>query len=805
MTVAGHRRTRRRAEPAPVIPPPPGKPQDGRGGTIRRRLVGILALPLVAVLVLLGVVSTTELRDYRISTDTTRAVTLALSVQDLVQELQTERGLVAGLLGGNVGFRDELTPARERVDSQRTAVDRLAAGGGALETRVRAALHELDGLAAVRAGTIAGGTGSRGAAFQFYTDRIATLNGLDFGLDSAADLQLRRAVAVLTALSRLRESTAQERAFLNGVFSAGGFAEGEFVQFAGMRAAKEVALADFGQQATAEQKAANAYVLDTGAAREAAFFEQVALKAADGRRLQVNPQSWWSALTTVLDDMLRMQRYVGSQIQIRAQTLQTESTRRVGVLSGMALLCFAGAIALLTVASRSITRPLAVLAAEAHSVATERLPAGVVRAQGGDGEQRPVPPEPVRVPARSTAEIRSVAAALDRVQAVAFSLATEQAMLRRSTSESLANLGRRNQNLLRRQLGFITTLEQQENDPAGLANLFELDHLATRMRRNAESLLVLVGASNPYRPAQPLAVSDVIRAAISEVEEYRRVTLRRIDDAFVGGAAASGIAHMLAELVENGLTFSPPDVDVEVQGRRLGDGYLIAITDQGVGMGTEDLAAANARLRGEGDFVSAPARYLGHYVVGRLATELGVDVQLAPSPVTGITARVKLPLSLLAVPPAVASVDAEEVAEPATPAVAAPMRRVPSEVGPATPLQPAAGGVAIASRPGPSVEFITVPAQPVAATATATDTQPVVASVADAQPEHNGEWTPNGLRKRPPRAQRNAASQAEAGGRPAAAAPDETAALDDSPSEVRARLQALRAGMRRGEQERGTP
>ena len=251
----------------------------------------------------------------------------------------------------------------------------------------------------------------------------------------------------------------------------------------------------------------------------------------------------------------------------------------------MALLCIAGAVLLLVVASRSITRPLAILAAEAHSVA-DPAPAGrgEPRAERRRRASHRSHPEPVRVPPRSTVEVRSVAAALDRVQDVAYSLATEQAMLRRSTSESLANLGRRNQNLLRRQLGFITTLERQESDPSGLANLFELDHLATRMRRNAESLLVLVGASSPYKWTAPLPVVDVIRAAISEVEEYRRVNLRRVDEAFVHGAAATAIAHMLAELVENGLSFSPPDLDVEVQGRRIGDGYLIAITDQGIGM-----------------------------------------------------------------------------------------------------------------------------------------------------------------------------------------------------------------------------
>ena len=171
------------------------------------------------------------------------------------------------------------------------------------------------------------------------------------------------------------------------------------------------------------------------------------------------------------------------------------------------------------------------------------------------------------------------------MQATAYALATEQAMLRRSTTESLANLGRRNQNLLRRQLGFITSLEREESDPTGLANLFELDHLATRMRRNAESLLVLVGAASPRQWSEPLPIADVIRAAVVRgggVPAGARCAASTTR--LVAGAVVSGVAHMLAELVENGLAFSPPDVDVEIQGRRIGDSYLIAITDQGIGM-----------------------------------------------------------------------------------------------------------------------------------------------------------------------------------------------------------------------------
>jgi anti-sigma regulatory factor (Ser/Thr protein kinase) len=242
------------------------------------------------------------------------------------------------------------------------------------------------------------------------------------------------------------------------------------------------------------------------------------------------------------------------------------------------------------------------------------------------------------------------------------------------------------------------------------------------MRRNAESLLVLVGESSPRPWSAPLPVADVIRAAISEVEEYRRVSMRRIDDAFIAGNYVTGLAHMVAELVENGLAFSPPDVDVEIQGRQLGGQYLIAIIDQGVGMGEDELARANARLRGEESFLLAPTRFLGHYVVGQLAQQMSADVQMAPSPVTGVTARVMLPASILVTPSAInpteistpGTVAAEAVRDEIPAPVSAP---IPAEIIGQTQIVGQTAGLsasvpsprAIGVRPAPVVEYITLP------------------------------------------------------------------------------------------------
>ncbi|HEX2806910.1 MAG TPA: nitrate- and nitrite sensing domain-containing protein, partial [Kineosporiaceae bacterium] len=466
------------------------------GGTIGRRVARIVALPAAVVLVLLAVVASGQIRDYRNSQDTARSVRLTLSLQGLIHELQAERGVTAAVLGGNPSFQNELGPARRQVDEQRASVQAQVKGGGAVESRVRAAVQQLDGLSAVRAATTVT-TAGRAAMFGYFTERIATLSDVDVGLDRATDDQLRQGSAALQALEDLSEATAQERAFLNGVFSAGGFGKGEFVQFAAMRTAKDAAMQRFNRFASPGDVASARYVFDTGAARTTAYFEQVAIDAADGRHIVVNPQSWWSGLTTVLDDLRQLQQHVGSVIQIRAHDLQQDSAQRIAGLIAVVLLCLGGSIVLAALAALSITRPLAALAAEADSVASDRLPQAVRRVRAGDEDDPREPPQPVQVPVRATREVSSVASALDRLQSAAYELATEQATQRWHTTEALANLGRRNQNLIRRQLGFITTLEREEIDPGALANLFELDHLATRMRRNAASLLVLVGASNP--------------------------------------------------------------------------------------------------------------------------------------------------------------------------------------------------------------------------------------------------------------------------------------------------------------------
>ncbi|HET6951161.1 MAG TPA: ATP-binding protein [Acidimicrobiales bacterium] len=331
----------------------------------------------------------------------------------------------------------------------------------------------------------------------------------------------------------------------------------------------------------------------------------------------------------------------------RADELEAAASRRQQLFVTMALLVVGAASLLAWWVSRSITRPLRSLTQQAKAMAEQRLPEavrGILETPlGEDVTVQAV--DPIELNTRD--EVADVADALNTVQETAVDLAVEQAVLRRNISDSFVNLGRRNQNLLGRQLDFITELESNEADPDVLANLFRLDHLATRMRRNAESLLVLAGIEPPRKWAAPVQLIDVIRAALGEVEGYQRVSVRGVEPATVLGSAAADLAHLLAELVENALVFSPPDRTVDVRGRSRPDGYTLAVIDAGLGMPREDLATANRRLAGAESFTIAPSKYLGHYVAGNLAARHGIGVHLEGGPGGGVTAIIDVPPSLL--------------------------------------------------------------------------------------------------------------------------------------------------------------
>jgi signal transduction histidine kinase len=266
---------------------------------------------------------------------------------------------------------------------------------------------------------------------------------------------------------------------------------------------------------------------------------------------------------------------------------------------------------------------------------------------------------------------RHAETAQDRATHLTTQLVREQAERQASYSRIYVNLARRTQSLLHRQLSVIDDLEDSEEDPDTLRKLFQLDHLTTRVRRNAESLLVMAGEDSPRRWNAPVALADIARAAASEIEQYERADIRVADPVAVAGTAVVDVTHLLAELIENAAEYSAPTTTVVVGGYATLDGAVLTIEDHGIGMSQEDLDAANATLLDPPELDDEVVRHLGFQVVARLARKLGMKVQLRPTVGGGITAVVEMPSTLLAhqdPPGADAPAVETEVAAPAAPA-----------------------------------------------------------------------------------------------------------------------------------------
>ncbi|MEV0174943.1 nitrate- and nitrite sensing domain-containing protein [Streptomyces sp. NPDC050803] len=624
--------------------------------TIRGRMAIVLAVPTCLLLTLIGIGAADRADDYSAARATETHVGVLLRVQDLVREVQRERGLTNGLLGGATEYRDELGEQRGRTDRAREDLrGALADDGGDLPDSAASALdtarRPLAALATVRAAVDAG-TAGRSDTLNTYTEAVTALIDAESAGAPGGDRRTAQGVQALQALARATEAVALERGSLNGVFAAGRFRSGEYLDFTEVRATRVAALGQFRQLAPADQESALDEAFASAAARRVADYETQAERGADGSALSVAPARWWADMTALVDDLHGVQKQVGDEVGDRAGETGAAATRELVGFLALGALILAVAVVLAVFSARSITRPLGALADEADAVAGARLPAAVRRTQHADPDTPPpAAPAPAELPGGAR-EITRLAAALRNVEDTAVGLAAEQAVLRRNSTESLASLGRRNQTLLNRQLGLITTLESQELDPDALAELFELDHLATRMRRNAESLLVLAGEESPARSWKgTIAVTDVVRSAVAEVEQYQRVVAAGVEQYGVRGHCVAELSHLLAELVENALMFSPPNQPVEIHGWRDGAEYCLAVLDRGIGMTPARMAESNAVLSGRGDtLLTAPTRFLGHHVVGALAARLGAHVELRPTQGTGVTAYVALPAALLREP-----------------------------------------------------------------------------------------------------------------------------------------------------------
>ena len=363
----------------------------------------------------------------------------------------------------------------------------------------------------------------------------------------------------------------------------------------------------------------------------------------------ITPEAWYEAATTRLDVFDGIQDVVSGQVLSKASEAAGQA-RLAAILTGaLALALLAATVVLALAVARSINGPLRRLRRAALETADIELPALVSRIHN-DG------PAVVRnvgnaVEPEGADEIGQVANAFNDVYSTAVRVAGEQALLRQNLDTIVVNLSRRTQSLVDRQLGEIEGLESRERDPDQLGTLFRIDHLATRVRRHAESLLVLAGVEEMRRAGTAAPVLDVVRTAVGEVEQYPRVKFGVMPTDLVTAGAVDDIAHLLAELLDNATEFSAPSTQVMITSQPLlGGGLRIQIADTGLGVAPEQLAELNERLREPGDIDVAASRTLGLYVVARLAARHGILVRLAPGTPNGTLAQVDLPASIILSP-----------------------------------------------------------------------------------------------------------------------------------------------------------
>ena len=622
---------------------------------VRSKLVAVLLAPVLALAAVaaLGVMQRSSVAaESRAVGELTEVATLVTAVAD---HLQAERTITAELLAAS--GRELGTALREqrlRTDDAVTALTEAAGrvGGTAYGEALAVALRQVQVLPAHRQ-AVDDLRITAEDSLAFYATTAGKLIEANARIATETeDAQLASEALAFVSTSRIKELAAQEQGLLTVAFTEGRLSSVQRERLLQVQAATETQRALFEATANLAQRTRFAQTVSGRDVVAANALRINAMSHDPSEPLDPKGGEWVAAMSAKGDLLQQAEGAIAGDLLARADHLlsSAESAQLAYlVLAGGSILI---ALLLAFLVGRAVTRPLQRLKDAAYEVANAQLPRLVdgLKTPAADVEGVKLRP----IPVESTDEIGQLAEAFNAIQRVAVDVAGEQAaLLRKGIGDMFVNLARRNQSLLDRQIAFLDELEADERDPDALADLFKLDHLATRMRRNAESLLVLAGAEPSRRWGQPVPLSDVVRAAVSEVEQYTRVHISALDEVHIAGNAAVDVAHMFSELLENATSYSPPETTVEVVGRRNERGYVISITDLGIGMTDSAMFAANDLLANPPVVGLALSRSLGFTVVARLAARHQIQVKLTQTAFGGTTAVVTVPTAVLAQPVAV--------------------------------------------------------------------------------------------------------------------------------------------------------
>jgi len=462
------------------------------------------------------------------------------------------------------------------------------------------------------------------------------------------DPKLTTTVSALAQISRIQQEFSTQRGLIVYSLTASKFAPNMFQLLNASVADQTSDKNQFQNFASARQFNTYQIALENGSLKDrVSAAESTVIKYQPAHNgsltgIGIPAEEWFGNITETIGKVRLVEETLVSEAIHRAQDLQKKAIISAVAIGGAVLAVLVIALLFTVVVGRSMVRPLRRLRAGALEVAGVGLPETVRRMSEADSDNISIDVQPIDVD--SFDEIGEVARAFDQVHREALRLAANEAALRGNVNAMFVNLSRRSQSLVERQIKLIDELEQGEQDPERLGSLFQMDHLATRMRRNSENLLVLAGHESARRWNQPVPLVDVLRAAVSEIEQYERVTLNVQPGIAVRGPAVNDVVHLIAELAENATSFSSADTPVNVSGHLLNSGgVLLDITDIGVGMGSEEMAHANWRLDNPPVVDVAVSRRMGLFVVARLAARHGIRVRLRQATGAGLTALVWLP------------------------------------------------------------------------------------------------------------------------------------------------------------------
>ncbi|MDT9692711.1 nitrate- and nitrite sensing domain-containing protein [Streptomyces sp. P9(2023)] len=637
-----------------------------RNWRISTRLVALLTLPVVAATSLGGIRISESLQDMEQLDHMQLLTKLTEEATDLAKALQAERDLSAGPLANGKSANDyQVANPRKTTDrAQKAFMDATAEipateGDEALQSirqnvsQIAAQVVQIGGIRqeAYKAGV------ARSVTVEAYSRLIRSLLSLSQDMAQAtSNPEMIKRTRALAAFSSAKEYASVQQAIIAsalptsdsraGKLEAGdrlyGYAaqQGEKVQLKQFQTIYESAGGD-SDELTSTLTTGNPSIdaADKYSDRVLSNDSGMAGRAPRGHL------NFTDEYGTKIQAMTRIEAYLLDQMETKARELRSESQREAIINGALILLVLGVSLVGAFVVARSMIRSLRRLQDTATKVAQDRLPELVKQLSESDPQDVDTSVESVGVHSRD--EIGQVAAAFDDVHREAVRLAAEQALLRGNVNAMFTNLSRRSQGLIQRQLSLISELESREADPDQLSSLFKLDHLATRMRRNGENLLVLAGEEPGRRWTRPVPLVDVLRAAASEVEQYERIELAAVPATEVAGRVVNDLVHLLAELLENATSFSSPQTKVRVTGHALPDGrVLVEIHDTGIGLSPEDLAAINERLASPPTVDVSVSRRMGLFVVGRLSLRHGIRIQLRPSDSGGTTALVMLPVDV---------------------------------------------------------------------------------------------------------------------------------------------------------------